>query len=84
MRAFHTNSNQKENVDCSSQEPFYISSTLLQCTKNTLSSASQLRANDYIFISIFPTIRGGLKVWSVLYKKVQILQAVSKIRLPPK
>lgn len=62
MRAFQIISNQKKkNVDCSSQEHLYISSTLLQCTRNMLSSASKLGANDYIFISRFPTIRGGLK-----------------------
>lgn len=46
------------------------------------SSASKLRANKYIFISRFPTIRGGLKIWSAI-KKNRLLQAVMR-SLPPK
>lgn len=61
--------NHKENVEYGSQEHFCISSTLLQYTRNMLSSARKLRANEHIFISRFPTIKGGFKIWSVIFKK---------------
>lgn len=57
----------KENVEYGPQELFRISFPLLQCTKN-ISAASKLRVNQYIFISRFPTIRGGLKIWSAIKK----------------
>lgn len=70
MRVFQTNLNHKETVEYSPQELSCISSALLQYTKNITSSASKHRANEYILISRFLTIRGGFKIWSAIKKSV--------------
>lgn len=74
MRVFQANLNHKVNTEYGPQELFCIFSTFLQYTKNMWSSASKFRANNHIFVSRFPTIRGGFKICSVI--KNQLLQAV--------
>lgn len=74
MRVFQANLNHKVNTEYGPQELLCIFSTFLQYTQNMWSSASKFRANNHIFISRFPTIRGGFKICSVI--KNQLPQAV--------
>lgn len=64
---FPTNVSHKENVEYGPQEPFPVPFPFWMCAEN-ISAASKLRVNQYIFISRFPTIRGGLKIWSAIKK----------------
>lgn len=64
---FPTNVSHKENVEYGPLEPFPIPFPFWLSAEN-ISAASKLRVNQYIFISGFPTIRGGLKIWSAIKK----------------